>query len=326
MRSMTDTLRLRRNWGPACAVAVLVCSALAHTQQAPLLSPDQQRVLLERVRANLFRDRELESQYTYLEKRRDVRVSKLGKVSLGDERTFEVYPSAEPGATYKRLVAVNGVPLPKAELEQRDARHLNDMLGEQRRRDAETPVQRAARERRQLDRLARQKREVDEAIAAFDIRPAERVELRGHARPLLMVILTPRPNARASSDLVKYARKFSGTAWVDEADAQVVKVDSDRHGGRVHRLGTGGARPQREPRHLRAAQGQRRGLAALAGPAGDSGPRRPVQALRFCRPRRSGGTTRSSRWTPRLWASPCRNRRLGPWMSRWLPKSARNEV
>jgi chorismate mutase len=205
---------------------VVASAAAAHAQAGgPILNPEQQRALLERVRANLFRDRELESQYTYLEKRRDVRVSKLGKVSLGDERTFEVYPSAEPGATYKRLIAVNGVPLPAAELARRDERHRNDLLGEQQRRAAEPPAARAARERRQAERLERQKREVDEAIAAFDMRVLDRVVLEGHARPLLVVQLTPRANARASSDLVKYAKKFAGKAWVDETSAQVVRVE-----------------------------------------------------------------------------------------------------
>lgn len=217
---------VRRGVARATAAWLAVCLGVAAFAQAPPspLTPTEARTLLERVRANLFRDRELESQYTYLEKRRDVRVSKLGKVSLGDERVFEVYPSPEPGGTYKRLISVNGVALSAEELRRRDERHRNDVLGEQQRRAAESPAQRAERERKRAERLARQRREVDEAIDVFEIQPTRRVSLDGHARPLLEVRLTPRPHARASSDLVKYARKFGGLAWVDEADAQVVRV------------------------------------------------------------------------------------------------------
>ena len=68
-------------------------------------------------------DYELQTSYTYLEKRRDVKLSKFGKVTVGPMRTFEVYPSKQPGRTYKRLVAIDGKPLDPAELARRDEAH-----------------------------------------------------------------------------------------------------------------------------------------------------------------------------------------------------------
>jgi hypothetical protein len=189
------------------------------------LSAQEQSDLLTRLRENLWRDRQLEEQYTYLERRRDVRVSKMGKVSLGPVRTFEVYPSATPGRTYKRLVDVDGVSLAAGELARRDAEHRANMLWEKRRLDAETPAQRASRARRDLERRDRERRELEEAFAAFDIRPVGRERLEGHAEPFLRMSLSPRRDAPAHSDLVKYLKRFDGWAWVDPAAGQLVRLD-----------------------------------------------------------------------------------------------------
>ena len=50
----------------------------------------------------------MQQNFNYVERRRDVKFSALGKVSVGPLRTFEVFPSAEPGRTYKRLIAIDG--------------------------------------------------------------------------------------------------------------------------------------------------------------------------------------------------------------------------
>src|SRR5215472_8540366 len=80
----------RRALGMAC-LAVVVCLTLmvdahpaaqspgtAASALAPSAAAQDANEFIRRVRANLQLDNELQSQYTYLEKRRDVRVSKLG--------------------------------------------------------------------------------------------------------------------------------------------------------------------------------------------------------------------------------------------------------
>ena len=91
------------------------------------------------VRRRMLTDRELQAQYTFIEKREEIKVSKLGKVSAGPVKTYEVYPSVERGNTYKRLIAVNGVPVPPAELEKQDRIHREDVLREAAKRERETP-------------------------------------------------------------------------------------------------------------------------------------------------------------------------------------------
>src|SRR5581483_3431307 len=110
------------------AVALLLGGASLFAQPGQPGSLPDPKTLIEKVREHLRTDRELQTQYTYLERRRDVKVSKLGKVTVGPERTFEVYPGDAPGRTYKRLVAVDGTPLDPAELARRDEEHRQAVL------------------------------------------------------------------------------------------------------------------------------------------------------------------------------------------------------
>src|SRR5688572_8350110 len=71
---------------PASAPPAQAVQAV-QTADAPL--PDA-KVIVDKVKSRIRLDRELQSQYTYLEKRRDVKLSKLGKVTVGSLRTFEV--------------------------------------------------------------------------------------------------------------------------------------------------------------------------------------------------------------------------------------------
>jgi len=138
---------------------------------------------------------------------------------------FEVYPSANPGQTWKRLISVNGTPLPPAELAQRDERHRADVLGRMRLEELESPAARAKRLRDDAARERRRAREVDEAIGVFDYRVAGYERLALAPDPLVVLVLTPRRQAQASSDLPRYLRKFRGRAWVEPREGQVVRVE-----------------------------------------------------------------------------------------------------
>lgn len=184
--------------------------------------PDVQQLVRD-VRAGLRTDEALLRQYTFRERRRDVDITRLGKVQFGPWREFEVYPSEVPGETYKRLVAVDGKPLPEAELVRRDEAHRKNVLGKLEQIRVETPQQRQKR----LARLARERQEeqhvIDDVFAVYDIRLIGREMLEG--RPTLVVSLTPRTQVRTRSEAGKFLKKVRGRAWVDEADRQVVRAE-----------------------------------------------------------------------------------------------------
>jgi hypothetical protein len=152
-----------------------------------------------------------------------VKVSLLGKVTVGPLRTFEVYPSNQPGRTYKRLIAIDGKPLPAAELAQRDEQHRKDVLAEVERDKAETPAMKQAR----LAKDAQERREreaiVNDAFAVFEASVIGRDVIDGH--DVIVLWIAPRKNAVAKTREGAYMKNFAGKLWVVESDAQIVKLD-----------------------------------------------------------------------------------------------------
>jgi len=178
---------------------------------------------IRKLRAAIRFDDDLQQAYTYLEKRRDVKITGFGKVSVGPVRTFEVYPSNQPGRTYKRLVAVDGKPLPPEELARRDEEHRRNLLGEIERDKAETPAARKARlakeeqERRERDAI------VNDAFAIFEATAIGRDIVDGQETVVLWI--KPRRNVSPKTREGGYMTKFAGKLWVVESDGQIVKLD-----------------------------------------------------------------------------------------------------
>jgi hypothetical protein len=213
----------------AVAAAVLIGSLPAHGQ-APAgaaLPPGKPLPktadFIKRMRAAIRFDEDLQQAYTYLERRRDVKISMLGKVTVGPLRTFEVYPSNQPGRTYKRLIEIEGKPLPAAELAQRDEQHRRDVLAEVDRDKAETAAMKSAR----LAKEAQERREreaiVNDAFAIYEATVIGREVIDGE--DVIVMWIAPRRNVNGRTREGGYMEKFAGKIWVVEADAQIVKLD-----------------------------------------------------------------------------------------------------
>jgi hypothetical protein len=194
----------------------------AQPLDAPL--PDV-KAILDKVKSRIRLDRELQSQYTYLEKRSDVKLSKLGKVTVGPVRTFEVYPSVKPGRTYKRLVEIDGKRLDPAELERRDTAHRQHLLDMIEQEKNETPQMRAKREQQEAKDLREQRELIDDAFAIFEVKLTGREMLEGQR--VIAATLMPRQNVQTKSDEGKWMKRFKGRAWVSDDDWQVAKVEME---------------------------------------------------------------------------------------------------
>ena len=201
---------------------MVVCSlslAVVQGQTHNVGLPADTDAFMKKVRDVIRLDYELQKEFTYLERRRDIRVSPLGKVTVGPVRTFQVFPSAVPGRTYKRLIAVDGKPLDAAELARRDAERQKS-LAEMR---TESPRERAER----LEEEAKEQRErnavLDDALAVFQVALVERRVVEG--QPLLIGNVTPRPHARVSTREGKWMKQFAGEVWISESDHQIARVD-----------------------------------------------------------------------------------------------------
>ena len=168
-------------------------------------------------------DDDLQQAYTYLERRRDVKFSGLGKVSVGPLRTFEVYPSNQPGRTYKRLIAVDGKPLPAAELARRDEEHRRNVLAEFERDKAETPARASARQAKDAQERRERDAIVNDAFAIFEATVIGRDTIDGQG--VMVLWIAPRQNVSPRTREGGYMKKFAGKLWVVEADAEIVKLD-----------------------------------------------------------------------------------------------------
>ena len=199
-------------------IAIAIVPARAARQNAP-----DSAEIMRRVREAAQLDYELQANFTYLEQRRDVKISRLGKVSVGPLRTFEVYPSRQAGGTYKRLIAIDGKPLPPEELARRDAEHERNVRQEAEKRERETPVQR--QERKAAEERERRERDamLDDAYAVFEATFAGRERLEGET--LLVLDLKPRPHARVTTREGRWMKQFAGRAWVSERGYQVARLD-----------------------------------------------------------------------------------------------------
>jgi hypothetical protein len=208
--------------GPSALLLVLFALSAARGAAVEQALPDT-ATLMSRMRASVRFDYELLEEYTYLEKRRDVKISKLGKVTVGPLRTFEVHPSSQPGRTWKRLVAIDGKPLDPAELARRDAEHERDMRKLAEKIAAETPGERA--ERLEEEAEARREREaiMNDAFAVFHATVVGRTTLEGV--PAIEVVLTPKPDARVKTREGKWLKEFHGRIWISEPDYEIAALE-----------------------------------------------------------------------------------------------------
>lgn len=185
--------------------------------------PDREP-FLARVRENLLRDRTVESQYTYLETRRKLETDRSGRRVLKEERVHEVYPGTGPRDYYRRLVAVDGRPVPAEELEKQDRKRREEIVKAQRELATESPAARARRQRKEAEERRKDQEELDDALGMVDITLAGRTIVSG--RPMIVLDLRPkddppRPKTRAG----RIMRNFSGQALVSENDHQLVRVE-----------------------------------------------------------------------------------------------------
>jgi hypothetical protein len=219
---MAGTGHMRSRAGIALILVALLLAGHAASGQPAAALPDP-ATFLAAVRANLFADEEIARHYTYHERREEIRVSKLGNVSVGRVRLFEVYASPDPLHRYRRLIADDDVPLSTDELKRRDGaygKYLADLALE---REHETPAAQNARLAREAAERRKRDDLVDDVFGTFEMALLRRDMTDG--RPSIVVSLTPRNDVRTKSSAGKYLRKFRGTVWIDEADRQLVRAE-----------------------------------------------------------------------------------------------------
>jgi hypothetical protein len=202
-------------------VLVALTLATAAGPTVALQPPPDLDSLVKKVRESIRREYAEPVRFNYIEEGRDVDVSMFGKVSVGPLMTFEVRQNPL-WDKWKRLIAIDGKPLDPAELARRDAEHERHVRKWRERERSETPRQRAARLKEETEEIQERDAILDDAARVFAFSYVDRQTVDG--QPLIVVDLTPRPNAPVTTSEGQRMKKFAGRLWVSEPDYHLARV------------------------------------------------------------------------------------------------------
>jgi hypothetical protein len=202
----------------AVAFCGLALVELAAAQDRPL--PDRE-AFTARVKAHLTTDDERQSGYTYVERATQTKVDGRGRTTDTSVKVFEVYPGLPGESRYRRLIEENGRPVPPDRLagEDRDrqktaesyVRTVSSASG----RDQET--RRRDKDRRELEAA------IDDLFRIYDIRLVGREPIDG--REAIVATAMPRAGVKPMTDDGKMMQHFRARAWINEADAEIARVE-----------------------------------------------------------------------------------------------------
>jgi hypothetical protein len=195
-------------------------SLTAIAQERPLPEP---RAFLAEVQKRLQTDEALQSSYTYVETRRQLRLDKNGRPTKETVKVFESYPGLPGEERWDRLIAEDGKPVNAADLEKRDRERQKKAEKYVRRLEQEPEKVRREHARKREEYFREMKEVVDDLFIVYDMRMLRRETIDGHGT--IVFDLTPRPNARPRRRDSRYMKDFIARAWVSETDYELARVE-----------------------------------------------------------------------------------------------------
>ena len=190
-------------------------AASANDRPLPELAP-----FLQQVRERLHSDESLLDEYTFTERHVERELDAGGVVKKVKSETYEVYPSPEPGRTYRRLVEKDGRALTSEELAQEDRKH-EKKVGD----DTPDPAEEARRVQKRVRSSDREASAIAQLFQVYDIGIAGREILDG--RSTIVLAFKPRAGVKPAGRAGKILMTFAGRAWIDEEDRQLTRVDAE---------------------------------------------------------------------------------------------------
>jgi len=173
--------------------------------------------LVERVAENEKRNRLLEMSYVYEVTRQKISLGKNSETLESESQTFEVTPLED--GDYRRLIKKNGQPLPEKEARKQQQK-LDESI------QVHSRLSKSEREKLERKKSERRRKEAqfwDEGLKAFDLALSGDENLQG--RKVLVFIVTPRANYVPTTSDLSVLKKIKGRAWVDEAEAQIIRAE-----------------------------------------------------------------------------------------------------
>ena len=204
----------------ALALVFAGSSLTAVSQERPL--PDQ-RAFLAEVQKRLQTDEALQSSYTYVETRRQLKLDKNGRSTKETVKVFESYPGLPGEERWERLISEDGKPVGTADLDKRDRERQKKAEKYVRRLEQEPDKVRREHARKREEYFREMKEVVDDLFIVYDMRMLRRETIEGH--DTIVFDLTPRPNAKPKRRDSRYMKDFIARAWVSETDYELARVE-----------------------------------------------------------------------------------------------------
>jgi len=203
-----------------CLVAGLAVPIAA--QDRPL--PDYATFMAE-TRKRLEADDVRQSEYVYVETRREQKLDATGTSTKETLDVFESYPSLPNEARWRRQTVKDGKPMSPQELAEVDRERQKKVLEYAKKLERNPEKVREAEKKKHDEERRDSDRAVDDALRVYDIKMLGREVVNGYAT--IALSFTPRKDARPQTSEGKIMRHFAGKVWVSESEYEVVRLEAE---------------------------------------------------------------------------------------------------
>ncbi len=192
------------------------------SQERPL--PDLKTFMAE-ARTRLQADDVRQSEYVYVETRREQKLDKSGKSTKETLDVFESYPALPGEFRWRRQTVKDGTPVSAADLEKQDRDRQKKVMEYARKLERDPAKMRAAEQKKRDEERRETDRAVDDALLVYEFRMLGRETIAGHET--IVLSFTPRRNAKPKTREGKVLRHFAGKAWVSESEYELVRLEAE---------------------------------------------------------------------------------------------------
>jgi hypothetical protein len=174
------------------------------------------------VRDNLARSQSAIVGFSYKERRTNIHTNPFGKLGTDGVELAQVYPSANPKLTYRRLLERDGVSLSKQELAQQDRDYAAKVAEIRRLEEREDDRQRLTEEEAAARRRSQEM--IEDVVAGLQFTITGRSYYED--RPAVVVAFVGKPAYRPKTREGTIAQKFQGTVWIDPEVNEVMHLEA----------------------------------------------------------------------------------------------------
>jgi len=204
----------------ACLIVILAIPAAG--QDRPL--PDYATFMAE-ARKRLQADDVRQSEYVYVETRREQKLDATGKSTKETLDVFESYPALPNESRWRRQTVKDGKPVTSEDAARMDRERQKKVLEYAKELERNPERVRADEQKKHDEERRDSERAVDDALRVYDIKMLGREVVSGYET--IAFSLTPRKDARPQTSEGRIMRHFAGKVWVSESEYEVVRLEAE---------------------------------------------------------------------------------------------------